>query len=224
MYHFDSINTPDDEVERGSRRKECKKPSQFSIRRSFLITLVCIALGFIMILPVILHWPVGKRFDQRTFENHQFTLRITAFHERGTFMGMGAPGGFYLYEVKTRSDWRWRTITMFQLGVPEPIPDDHLQRVSDSNAYFFHGCVFGVTKDGGKSWSIKGGFDNPPIFSGQPDVNAYIEMVSIGQDGVGMMQLFNYDSLRWKPLPSLKLVTSDFGQTWSKPRVDFNKD
>ena len=170
--------------------------------------------GCIIILPAILHWEVGKQFDQRTFKEPQFALRITAYHERGTFMG--APGGFYRYEVKTASDRQWRTINMFRLPKPEPIPDDHLQHVTDSMAYFFHGCIFGTTKDGGKSWSIKGGSENPPILSGLSHINDYIETVSIGQDGVGMMQLYDYDPARGTPLPSIKLVTYDFGQTWSR--------
>ena len=222
MNRSDSIDTTDgDEPLRDLPwSNESRRPFQFTLRRLLLFTvIVCAALGCIVNLPAILHWAyrqweVGERFDQRTFEESQFALRITAFHQRGAFLG--APGGFYRYEVKTASHWRWRRIIMFRLPTPEPIPDDHLRRITDSCAYFFHGCVFGVTTDGGTSWSIKGGFDNPPIFNRQTDPNADIETVSIGQDGVGVMRLSNYDSKQWKPLPSHNLVSPDFGQTWTE--------
>lgn len=194
------------------------KPLQFSVRRLLLLTLfVCTALGFVN-LPTILYWTyrqweVGEQLDQRTFEAPRFALRVTAFHQRGA--AMAAPGGFYRYEVKTASDWRWHKLTMFRLPTPQPIPDDHLLQITDSCACFYHGHIFGVTKDAGTTWSIRGGSDNPPIFSTQSDLYADIETVSIGPDGVGMMRLSNYDHKAWKRLPSHQLVTSDFGHTWN---------
>lgn len=139
------------------------------------------------------------------------SLRITAFHERGTFLG--APGGFYRYEVKTPRNWRWQQITMFRLPSPKPIPSDHLHRVTNNCVYFSHGRVFGVTTDGGVRWSLRGG-DNPAIFSGQPDLYADIESLSIDRDGTGAMTLAHFDRQSWKALPSHSLVTADFGLTW----------
>jgi len=116
--------------------KKSRRPFQFTLRRLLLfIFIVCAVLGCIVNLPAILHWAyrqweVGEQFDQRTFEESQFVLRITAFHQRGALLA--APGGFYRYEVKTASDWRWRRITMFRLPTPEPIPEDHLRRINDS--------------------------------------------------------------------------------------------
>ena len=192
---------------------------QFSVRRLLVFALfVCAVLGFIVNLPDVLRWTyrqweVGQLFDQQTFEEPLFTLRVSAFNERGAVLA--AAGGFYRYEVKTASDWRWRKLAMFRLSTPEPIPDDRLLRVTDSCAYFFHGHVFGVTTDGGTTWSIKGG-DHSAIFSGQSDLHADIETVVIGSDGHGMMRLSNYDHKMWKTLPSYNLVTADFGQTWSE--------
>src|SRR5438552_4000231 len=123
-------------------------PFRFRLRRLFLITLLVGAtLGFIVNLPSMLfwayrQWEVGKQYDQRTFENRQFTLSITAFHQRGAVFA--AAGGFYRYEVKTASDWWWRTIGMFRYSSPEPIPSDHLRRITDSCAYFFHEQILGV--------------------------------------------------------------------------------
>ena len=48
---------------------------------------------------------------------------------------------------------------MFRYSSPEPIPSDHLRRITDSCAYFFYEHIFGVTTNGGTSWSIKGGTD-----------------------------------------------------------------
>jgi hypothetical protein len=201
-------------------RDESTSPFQFNIRSLLLFTaLVGAVLGCIVNLPAMLswayqRWEVGQQFDQRTFEESRFVLRITAFHERGTIMA--APGAFYRYEVKTASDRRWRGIAMFRLQ-KEKIPDDHLRRVTDSCAYFFHGCIFGITTDGGTSWSIKGGTDHPPIFPTQTDPYATIESVTISPDGVGTMQVSKFDYVQWKQLPSQKLVTVDVGQTWTAP-------
>ncbi len=198
------------------RGKESRRSFQFTIRHLLLFTLiVSAALSCIVNLPGILHWAyrqweVGKQFDQRTFEESQFALRITAFHERGTFLG--APGGFYRYEVKTRSDCWWRTIIMFRLPSPEPIPSDHFRRVTNTCAYFFHENIFGLTRDAGASWSFRGGLDNPPIVGGQP--YARLESVLIEPDGTGVMHLSTVDPIQWKYLPSHALVTSDFGLTW----------
>lgn len=198
------------------RQKESRGPFQFTIRHLLLFTLiVSAALACIVNLPAILHWAyrqweVGEQFDQRTFEESQFALRITAFHERGTLMG--APGGFYRYEVKTTSDWGWRRIIMFRLSSPEPIPSDHFRRVTDTCACFFHENIFGLTTDAGASWSFRGGLDNPSIVGGQP--YAHIESVLIDPDGTGVMYLPKVDPLQGKYLPSHALVTSDFGLTW----------
>jgi len=198
--------------------QESGRPFQFTIRGLLLFTLLlATVLGCIVNLPAMLSWAyrcwkVGEQFEQCTRQNPSFALRITAFHERGAFLY--APRGYYRYEVKTGSDYWWRKIAMFQLPVPDPIPKGHFQSVTDSLAYFYHGHIFGVTTDGGTTWSIKGG-KNGPIFSGHafPDAAyADIEMVTIGPDGAGVMRLSNFD----KSLPSYTLSTIDFGKTWKE--------
>ena len=200
-------------------RQGSGSPFQFTIRGLLLFTsLLAILLGCVVNLPAMLswaygRWKVGEQFDQCILQNSSFALRITAFHERGTFLG--APGGFYRYEAKTGSDYWWRKIAMFRLPVPDPIPNGHFQSVTNSFAYFYHGHVFGVTTDGGTTWSIKGG-DNGPIFSGHAFPYADIEMVTIGRDGTGLMRLSDYDPTLLKLLPSHNLSTIDFGKTWKK--------
>jgi hypothetical protein len=200
-------------------RHESGRPFQFTIRGLLLLTsFLAIVLGCIVNLPAMLswafrHWQVGEQFDQCVLQHSSFALRITAFNERGTFLG--APGGFYRYEVKTQADYWWRKIAMFRLSAPEPIPKGHFQSVTDSFAYFHHRYIFGVTTDGGTTWSIKGG-DNEPIFSGHAFPYADIEMVTIGRDGTGLMRLSDYHPTLLKPLPSHNLSTIDFGKTWKK--------
>ncbi|NQT17880.1 MAG: hypothetical protein HQ582_34320 [Planctomycetes bacterium] len=128
---------------------------------------------------------------------------------------MGAPGGFYRYEVKTPSDWRWRRVLMFRLPTPEPIPGDQFRRVTDTYAYFFHDNIFGLTTDAGATWSFQGSHDHPSIVARQP--LAHIESAVINPDGTGVMHLCKVDPLEWEYLPSQALATSDFGRTWKEP-------
>ncbi|OHB82194.1 MAG: hypothetical protein A2W31_16155 [Planctomycetes bacterium RBG_16_64_10] len=217
--HFTDTSELRGPCARAPGSQEAGRPFQFTIRRLLLFTLLlATVLGCIVNLPAMLSWAyrcweVGKQFDQCILQNSGFAIRITAFHERGAVFA--ASGGFYRYEVKTGSDYWWRKIAMFRLPVPDPIPKGHFQTVTDSFGYFYHGHVFGVTTDGGTTWSIKGG-DNGPIFSGHAFPYAYIEMVTIGRDGTGVMRLSDYDPTILKSLPSHNLSTIDFGQTWKK--------
>jgi hypothetical protein len=189
----------------------------FTNRRLLLLTLLFAAvLGWTVSMPVMLswayhRWEVGKQFDQSVLQTSSFTLRITAFRERGAIFA--ASGGYYRYEVKTESDYWWRKIALFRLPTPDPVPNGQFQLVTDSFAYFHHGHIFGVTTDGGTTWSIKGG-DNGPIFSGHTFPYADIETVTIDQDGTGVMCLSDYDPLKLTALPSHNLSTIDFGETW----------
>lgn len=224
MNRSESIDTTDSGMPRKNRLWNESKPLfQFSIRRLLLFTFgTCIVLGCFFKLPAILswtysRWEVGRQFDQRTFEEAQFTLRVTAFNERGSSIGMGAPGGYYRYEVKGASDWWWRRILMFRLPSPEPIPEDQFRCVTNTCAYFFHDNFFGLTMDAGASWSFRGGPDDPSIVDEKPVVHGFsryacIDSVLIDPDGTGVMQVTEIDSDR-NYLPS-SLVTSDFGLTW----------
>ena len=203
-------------------RKESKRPFRLTVRgpRSSLCV-ACVVLGFVVSLAAILcwaydQWRVGAQFDQRTFAGPQFALRITAFRQRDALMA--GPGGFYQYEVKTASNSRWRKIAMFHFGRPAPIPSDQFRRLTDSCAYFFHRHIFGVTTDGGKTWSIQGELGHPLVFGGRPHYYRNIEAVAIDRDGAGTMRLSNIDysyHAHWKRMPSYNLVTSDFGKTWT---------
>ncbi len=200
-----------------------RRPYQFSIRSMLLLTLVVgLLLSCVVNLPAILgwayyQWEIGEQLDQCTFEGPGFTLRVTAFHQRGAFMA--APNALYRYEVKRPGDWWWREIIMIPFA-PEPIPRDQFYRVTDSCAYFFHNDLFGITRDSGVTWSFRGGasggFSCPPFSAQQADPNAYIESLTIDADGTGTLQLQSYDYVKRKPLPSQKFETSDFGMSWQE--------
>lgn len=204
-----------------------RRPYQFSIRSMLLLTLVVgLLLSCVVNLPAILGWAyhqyeVGEQYDQCTFEGSLFDVRITAFDARGGFMA--DPGAFYRYEVKRPSDWWWREIVMIQF-VSEPIPRDQFRRLSDSCAYFFQYDLFAITRDGGVTWSFRGGasqgFSHPPFSPQQTDPDAYIESLTINSDGTGTLQLQNYDYVKRKPLPSQNFETSDFGITWQEVKAE----
>lgn len=199
---------------------------QFSLRSLLLITLaVSLLFSCVANLPAIIrwaygHWQVGRQYDQCTFEGAGFRFRITAFRERGAFLG--APGGYYRYEVKKARDWRWREILMYRVAAPDPIPPNPFRHVTESCAYFFQDDLFAITRDGGSSWTFRGGAGaglNYPQFSAQQlDSRACIESLTINEDGTGAVQLRNYDYVKMKPLPSQRFETSDFGISWQQVR------
>lgn len=200
-----------------------RRPYQFSIRSMLLLTLVVgLLLSCAVNLPAILgwayhQWEIGEQFDQCTFEGSLFGVRITAFDARGGFMA--DPGAFYRYEVKRPGDWWWQEIVMTQFAT-EPIPRDQFRRLNDLCAYFYQNDLFAITRDGGVTWSLRGGasggFSYPAFSPQQVGSGAYIESLTIESDGTGSLQLQNYDYVKLKPLPSQNFETSDFGMTWQE--------
>ena len=202
---------------------ERRRPYQFSLRSLLLLMVVVgLLLSCVVNLPAILgwayhQWEVGEQFDQCTFEGSVFDVRITAFDASGGFLA--DPGAFYRYEVKRPSDWWWRKIVMIQF-ISEPIPRDRLRRLSDSCAYFFHYDLFGITRDGGATWTFRGGasqgFTYPPFSAQQVDTKAFIDSLAIDPDGTGVLKLRNYDYTKMTPLPDQVFKTLDFGMTWQE--------
>lgn len=135
-------------------------------------------------------------------------------------MVFAAPGGYYRYEVKTASDWRWRKILMYRLPTPSPIPRKQFRRLGDACAYFFVEDLFGITRDGGLTWSFRGGssggFSYLPFSFQQLDPRARIESLTINKDGTGTIRLLNYDYAKMKSLAGQDFETVDFGATWTE--------
>ncbi len=160
-------------------------------------------------------WEIGEQFDECTFEMSTCDLRITANHQRGTFLG--APGGFYKYEVKAKSDAGWKQIAIFRLSRPDRIPRNQVHQVSDNIIYFFQDYVFGVTTNG-VSWSLSGG-GFQPISSDLSDEFALIETVSIDPSGIGFMRLSSWAPDSDGEPQSIVLDTTDGGLTWKRSGV-----
>lgn len=206
-------------IDSGLPAVAAEEPSllRFSLRWLLTITvLISLGLAFVVNLPAMLSgayrtWQVGVQFDQRVFPGVSFDYRITAFHERG--MMLAAPGAFYRYEVKRTSNSNWRIIATFRGSSPDPIANYCLTQVTDACAFFYHEQVYGLTVDGGETWSIKGGPDYPPIVSGRTDI-IHIESVEISAEGDGEMRASIYENEEWVPYQGF--VTADFGQTWTK--------
>ena len=104
----------------------------------------------------------------------------------------------------------------------DSIPRDQFRRLNDSCAYFYHEDLFGITRDGGVTWSFRGGagggLSYPPFSPQQVDPYVYIESLTIDSDGTGTLQLRNFDYVKRKPLPSQNFETSDFGMTWQEAK------
>ena len=194
--------------------------NQIGVARFFLAAiLLCVVVGIAFSLPIVIKWTYrqyqfGEQFDQQLFDGPRFAVRVTAFRERGTVLA--DTGALYEYEVRTDSDWWWRKIIVIQRSNVKPISREQFIRINERNACFYQGSILAVTTNSGENWSIKGGLEHPPIIGNQTDLRDDVEQLEIGSDGIGTMQLSQYDYKTCSRFPTHFLVTSDYGLSWRK--------
>ena len=169
-----------------------------------LALLACLAAGVFWIRAFL----EPDLIDEYLVSRGRIELRVRAGREGG--LGQNAPGGIYHYETRSAATAPWQSITVFRYSEPNSIPRGQIRFVNDSCVYFFHEFVFGVSTDGGLSWTIRG---EPEKSLNTLHQWAFprIESVSINEDGTGVMRVSPY---RWQTLASTELTTDDFGKTW----------
>ena len=137
------------------------------------------------------------------FSNESMRIRVLAYDLKG----IDPPGLYYSFQSFDDQWKEWQTVMTLQQGGDLLAPSDNVHFISRNSAYIAIGPLFGVTLDGGKSWStFDAGRDleSVPCFE---QVN--IERVSIDQSGAGSL------SLRLSSNNSTKeLSTGDFGSHW----------
>ena len=141
--------------------------------------------------------------DQWETTNGKIDIRIKAYAEDGWGPVLGA---YYVFESARHGSGNWQEIMTFRHDDPLPVPREQIRFFSDSSAFVFMGWMYGVTTDGGSSWSIWSGKEHIPEYN-----YGLIESVRLESTGEGRMKL---DTSRENKVPQLK--TTDFGRHWVK--------
>ena len=188
---------------------------RFSLRRVLLcVAAICVTLTISLKLPEFVrstyaHWHIGRVHETLVLAQPNFRFRVTSLSERGTVLA--APGVFYRYEVKTCTEYTWRELATVQVPSLEALTEDRLVAINRNCVYFFDKRLFGVTTDGGVSWSCTSP-DSLPIKA--PSQEPYVEINSVHIDKLGIgtlnVSVFGAGQL----VGSAMLNTSDFGQNW----------
>jgi len=134
--------------------------------------------------------------------NGKIDIRVKVYAEDG----WAPSGAYYVFESAQHDSNNWQEIMTFRHDDPVPVPRDQIRFVNDNTAFVFMGWMYGVTTDGGASWSV---------WSAQQHNIQYnyvlIESVRMEISGEGIMKL---DTSRANKVP--ELTTTDFGKHWVK--------
>lgn len=147
----------------------------------------------------------GEKFSvvTQSFDNIP-VLRATAYHEKGFGPVRGA-----IYDFESFQNGKWTEITSFRHDDPNNIPSKNLKIENKNLLYFWFNQTYGVSTDGGKSWSVW----NVERDKQENDFIKYliIENVKIELTGRGKMIFDNYRSQKGN---NYYLVTENFGKNW----------
>jgi hypothetical protein len=136
---------------------------------------------------------------------NQFEIKITASQETGVINPV--PSTTYRFYSKNVNDKDWRKITSFVSDDEINSPCKAITYASETTAYFYMGWKYSVTNDTGNTWSV---WDAEKDLPGWKPVNyKFIRSVVIDEQGKGKMEL---NPIRFS---ANKLITTDYGKTWS---------
>lgn len=136
-----------------------------------------------------------------------FKIRITAYLEKPDFGPLAE--GRYQFEAWAESAQQWQEIFWFRHDDPNSIPTDQVRFVNQRIGYVFIECMYAVTTDAGKTWSVLD--DNKDRKSGKCISNR-IKDVQLTETGTGIMSQVidpGHNTVS-------KLYTRDFGKSWQK--------
>lgn len=150
-----------------------------------------------------------SRIGQREIErwettNRIFKIRVTAHpEENGGIVG----GAYYVFWCAREDGVNWREIMTVRHDDPVKIPREQVRFISDEVGYVFMLYHYGVTIDGGVTWSVWYAPENLPYWR---QTRATIDDVRLVPDGTGTMALRSSTD---QTAPELH--TSDFGKHWN---------
>lgn len=138
--------------------------------------------------------------DQWETTDGNIDIRVKAYAEHG----WGPSGAYYVFESSRHDSNQWGEIMTFRHDDPVPIPRDQIRFVNDSTTFVFMGWMYGVTTNGGASWSVWSAREHYPQYN-----YALIESVQLESNGHGIM---NLDTSRNNKIPGF--FTRDYGRHW----------
>lgn len=149
----------------------------------------------------------GELFASTERGNGSFRIRLDCHRERnGGFL----PGAYYIFLAGPGESEEWTEFMRLRHDDQTPPLPDQIRFVSRDVGYAFMTWKYGVTTDGGATWTVWDASSDSQLGS---SVNyGFIEDVEILPDGTGSMRLNNLAQQRGAPAT---LVTSDFGKHWS---------
>jgi hypothetical protein len=147
----------------------------------------------------------GPQFETWNTENHNFQVRVEAFHEAN---GGFVPGAYYTFLSARISSDQWEEIMTFRHDDPIPIRTNQVHFVNDDVAFVFMGWKFAATTDTGRHWTVWDGCEKAKPLK----ICNYegIKAVELSADGTGAMTVNPIPDQ--SPLPVLR--TEDFGRSW----------
>lgn len=173
----------------------------------FLLTVV----GLVLLLSgiyVLSKSRRGKVIESWQTGNNTFEIRVTVHSEKLSLPGLG--GAYYVFSSNIVGSESWTEFLVFRHDTPVLIPREQVHFVNDKIAYVFMGWLYGVTTDGGATWTV---------WNAERDLRDWeccnynlIQEVRIGPDGVGTMRL-DQTLQRRGEVPELH--TQDYGRNWS---------
>ena len=170
--------------------------------------MLCVALLFLVVSfnPSCTPWR-GDGLETWETTNDAFRVRITAYNEKGGWVGL--PHTYYVFESSPADLDRWREFMMLRHDDQIGIPKEQVRLVNDKLGYVFMGWMFNVTTDGGNTWSV---WDNTREIAdwNWSDYGRIVD-VKIERDGTGTMMLKPTDRSRNGRI----LTTEDFGRHWA---------
>jgi hypothetical protein len=167
-----------------------------------------ILFGLIAVVVIMCARSQGSRMSHREIErwettNNTFKIRVTAHPEEGGFVG----GAYYVFQSAGGGGDEWREIMVVHHDDPVKIPRKQVRFVGDQIGYVFMLYNYGVTLDGGVTWSV---WYAPTDMAQWRYTRANIQDVEILPDGTGTMRLrTSTDSA------APELHTTDYGKHWS---------
>ena len=149
----------------------------------------------------------GKSIEAWETTNNTFKVSVTAYTEA---TGGVAGGAYYVFRSAAATSNDGHEIMTFRHDDPVAVPREQGRFVNDQIGYVFMGWQYGVTVDGGITWSVWNAERDLPGW--QCCNYKLIQDVRIASDGSGTMRL-NPIPQRAGEVPELH--TKDHGRHWA---------
>ena len=170
--------------------------------------IVCVIACFLILLALPFHQLIffvfvmssgppkrGRAVETWQTDNGHLKIRITSYEEDDAFLA----GTYYGFESAQLDSDSWQEFMVFRYDDSHEIPRDQVRFVTDRVAFAFLGTMFGVTTNGGATWSVTDMTDQFP-----DRIERHIHHADIGADGLGELYLYGCQ----------QLTTNDYGQRW----------